>query len=461
MFTRKHSSVGKAAVGFLDALVVIGSYYGAYVCYDHLVYRRLYAGTAPPAAEHIWLVAVFIPALVLMLNHYGLLTFERTRPRREVLSGLIRSSLLTGIVLSSTIFLTKAKGYPRSLLALHWTVAFAAVAAEKLLLHGLNRAHLLDLTPARVVAVVGEGRNVRRVSEHLRHDPGYQLPEQARFDLSVSLQTFRRYLLNHHTDEVYFVVPRERNDFNIDPYLRFCERLGIPAKVSLNLGEVFHYFVPTFGGSDDLPYLSFHPPYLDPDRAAIKRLMDICGACVGLAITALITPLVALAIRLDSEGPVFFSQERVGQNGRRFRMYKFRSMVKGADRHKPDLQDRNEMEGPMFKIADDPRITRVGRILRHLSIDEFPQFWNVLKGDMSLVGTRPPTPEEVEQYELWHYRRISIRPGITGMWQVHGRQNIRNFQQIVRLDLQYIDRWSLWLDVKILVLTLLRFPTGK
>lgn len=461
MFTREHSSVGKAAVGALDALVVIGSYYGAYSLYDHLVYRGLYPGMAPPPSEHVWLVAVFIPALVLVFNHYGLLTFERTRPRREVLQGLVRSAVLIGIVLSGTIFLTKAKDYPRSLMALHWVLAFAAVGAEKLLLHGLNRAHLLELAPARVVAVVGEGPNARSVAEHLQKAPGYQLPEQARFDLSVSLETFRNYLLEHPTDEVYFVVPRERRDFRIDPFLRFCERLGIPAKISLNLGEVFRYFVPTFGGSKDLPYLSFHPPYLDPDRAAIKRLMDICGACVGLVITALITPIVAVAIRLDSEGPVFFTQQRVGQNGRRFRMYKFRSMVEGAEEQKSALQSRNEMEGPMFKITDDPRITRVGRVLRRLSIDEFPQFWNVLKGDMSLVGTRPPTPEEVEQYELWHYRRISIRPGLTGMWQVKGRQNIRNFQQIVRLDLQYIDRWSLWLDLKILALTVLRFATGE
>jgi exopolysaccharide biosynthesis polyprenyl glycosylphosphotransferase len=461
MFTEEHSNLGKAAAGGLDALLVVGSYYAAHFGYDRLVYRSRYAGEAPPAFEHVWLVAVFIPALVLLFNHYELLTFDRARPVRTMILQLVRSFVLVGIVLSGTIFLTKAKDYPRPLLAMHWALSFAAVGGEKLLLHWLNRAHMLELAPARVVALVGEGPKAGRVAEHLRRDPGFELPANGRFDLTVSVDDFQQYLVCHHTDEVYFVIPRTASEFRIDPYLTLCERLGIPAKVALNLQEAFRYFTPSFGGSDDLPLVVFHPPYLNPDRAVVKRLMDVCGACVGLLITALITPVVAVAIRLDSEGPVFFTQERVGQNGRRFRMYKFRTMIAGADRQKAALQDYNEMDGPMFKIKDDPRITRVGRVLRRLSIDEFPQFWNVLKGDMSLVGTRPPTPEEVEQYELWHYRRISIRPGITGMWQVSGRYDVNDFHEIVRLDLQYIDDWSLWLDIRILARTFIAFASGR
>jgi lipopolysaccharide/colanic/teichoic acid biosynthesis glycosyltransferase len=171
--------------------------------------------------------------------------------------------------------------------------------------------------------------------------------------------------------------------------------------------------------------------------------------------------LIALAIKLDSRGPVFFSQERVGQNGRRFRMYKFRTMRALAQDEQQSLAEYNEMRGPIFKVANDPRITRVGRVLRRLSLDELPQFWNVLKGEMSLVGTRPPTPQEVEQYELWHYRRISIRPGMTGLYQVSGRGRIRDFDEIVRLDLKYVDEWSLALDVKILLRTLLSFARGQ
>jgi lipopolysaccharide/colanic/teichoic acid biosynthesis glycosyltransferase len=152
-------------------------------------------------------------------------------------------------------------------------------------------------------------------------------------------------------------------------------------------------------------------------------------------------------------GPIFFSQERVGVNGRIFKCWKYRSMTTDAEDRKKDLLDQNEMNGAIFKIENDPRVTRVGHFLRKTSLDEFPQFWNVLKGEMSLVGTRPPTPAEVEKYEDWHRKRSVIKPGITGMWQVNGRSQITDFDDIVRLDLKYIDHWSFWLDIKILLKT--------
>ncbi|MBW6511791.1 MAG: sugar transferase [Desulfuromonadaceae bacterium] len=168
---------------------------------------------------------------------------------------------------------------------------------------------------------------------------------------------------------------------------------------------------------------------------------------------ALFFPLLALAIRLDSKGAIFFSQDRVGENGRVFTCWKLRTMVLDAAAQQDALQCHNQMQGAMFKIKDDPRLTRVGKYLRQFSLDEFPQFWNDLKGEMSLVGTRPPTPDEVALYENWHRRRICIKPGITGLWQLSGRSDINDFDQIVRLDLQYIDNWSLWLDIKLLLKT--------
>jgi exopolysaccharide biosynthesis polyprenyl glycosylphosphotransferase len=162
--------------------------------------------------------------------------------------------------------------------------------------------------------------------------------------------------------------------------------------------------------------------------------------------------LIAVVLKLTSKGPVFFRQERVGMNGRRFTFFKFRSMVVDADRRKDELKHLNEMDGPVFKIKNDPRVTRVGRFLRKFSLDELPQMWNVLKGDMSLVGPRPPVPSEVEKYEFWARRRLSIRPGLTCLWQISGRNSI-NFQQWMELDLQYIDNWTLGLDFKILLKT--------
>lgn len=187
----------------------------------------------------------------------------------------------------------------------------------------------------------------------------------------------------------------------------------------------------------------------------LKRLMDIVGALVGLVITALFYPFVAIAIKLKSPGPAIFSQIRIGKGGRRFRLYKFRSMEMDAEEKKASLADDNMMDGHMFKVHNDPRvIPGVGDFIRRSSIDELPQFWNVLKGDMSLVGTRPPTVEEYEQYDMHHLARMSIKPGITGLWQVSGRNKITDFEEVVRLDKKYIEEWSLSLDLKILARTI-------
>ena len=186
----------------------------------------------------------------------------------------------------------------------------------------------------------------------------------------------------------------------------------------------------------------------------LKRLLDICGALVGCVFLLLLTVVMGPLIKLESPGPVFFSQKRVGRNGRIFKMYKFRSMYVDADVRKKELLEKNEADGFMFKITDDPRITKVGRILRKTSLDECPQFFNVLKGDMSLVGTRPPTLDEFEKYRSYHKRRLSITPGLTGLWQISGRSKVTDFEEVVRMDVEYIDNWSLGLDLKILMKTI-------
>lgn len=185
----------------------------------------------------------------------------------------------------------------------------------------------------------------------------------------------------------------------------------------------------------------------------LKRLMDIIGSLIGCAITLVVTVFLAPFLLIESPGSLFFKQKRVGRNGRYFYIYKFRSMYMDAEQRKKDLMEKNEMKGLMFKMKDDPRVTKVGKFIRATSIDELPQFFNVLKGDMSLVGTRPPTVDEFKQYKGYHKRRLSIKPGITGMWQVSGRSDIEDFEEVVRLDLKYIDNWSLSLDIKIILKT--------
>lgn len=204
-----------------------------------------------------------------------------------------------------------------------------------------------------------------------------------------------------------------------------------------------------------IPMLTFTTKSQDAFQLMIKRLLDIVGAFIGLFITGIFFPFVAVAIKMEDGGPIFFKQIRIGMYNREFELFKFRSMQEDAEEQKDELLCQNEMCGAIFKIKDDPRVTKVGSFLRKTSLDEFPQFYNVLIGDMSLVGTRPPTLDEVDLYENWHRRRISIKPGITGMWQVSGRNEITQFDEIVRLDLEYIDKWSIWLDIKILLKTLL------
>ncbi len=255
-------------------------------------------------------------------------------------------------------------------------------------------------------------------------------------------------------DEVYINVSYVTGDSLKDFIMEF-ERMGTTVYLNINILEKFEGFDKQVTMYGSFPVISFCAKTFEESKMLIKRIIDIVGAIVGLIITAVVTIFVAPAILIESPGPLFFKQKRVGKNGRYFYMYKFRSMYKDAEERKKALMEQNEMKGLMFKMTDDPRITKVGKFIRATSIDELPQFFNVLKGDMSLVGTRPPTVDEFMQYAGYHKRRLSIKPGITGLWQVSGRSNIEDFEEVVKLDLEYIDNWSLALDMKILLKTIL------
>lgn len=217
--------------------------------------------------------------------------------------------------------------------------------------------------------------------------------------------------------------------------------LGIPNQQIVKMGN--------------LTVLSGNSPKETLGDMLAKRALDIVGGIVGILMTVLFTVIVGPMIMIESPGPIFFSQTRVGKNGRKFKIYKFRSMYMDAEERKKELMKQNKMSGLMFKMDDDPRITKVGKFIRKTSIDEFPQFWNVLKGDMSLVGTRPPTEDEFKQYKARYKKRLSMKPGITGLWQVSGRSTITDFEDVVKLDVQYIENWSFGLDLKILMQTVL------
>jgi exopolysaccharide biosynthesis polyprenyl glycosylphosphotransferase len=253
-------------------------------------------------------------------------------------------------------------------------------------------------------------------------------------------------------DEVFISVPYDTGESLYNVVMEF-EDMGARVHLSVEVLNHFSEFNVALESMGDIPVITFFSNYYDFRQLALKRIIDIIGAIVGILITGVITIFLAPALLIESPGPLIFKQKRVGRNGRYFYMYKFRSMYVDAEARKAELMKDNEMQGLMFKMENDPRVTKVGRFIRKTSIDEFPQFFNVLKGDMSLVGTRPPTLDEFVHYESHHKRRLSAKPGITGLWQVSGRNDIEDFEEVVKLDLEYIDNWSISLDIKILVKT--------
>ncbi len=239
------------------------------------------------------------------------------------------------------------------------------------------------------------------------------------------------------------------------------EQMGVIVDVNIDAFDLLSHGNKNLNQVGKYAVVTFARNVISTRQLILKRLLDIAGALVGMVILGIATVFVAPAIKLESPGPVFFGQTRIGKNGRRFTFYKFRSMYQDAEQRKKELMAKNEVHGLMFKMENDPRITKVGRFIRKTSIDELPQFWNILKGDMSLVGTRPPTVDEFERYEAKHKCRLSMTPGLTGLWQVSGRSDIKDFDEVVQLDMQYIDNWSILKDIKILLLTVGIVITGK
>lgn len=267
-----------------------------------------------------------------------------------------------------------------------------------------------------------------------------------------TIDEIERILNENVVDEVIFALPRDYMG-EVEKYLLLCEERGLTVKLVLDLFDL-QLSKTCLLSVGTLPVLTYHTVSLNNTQLLLKRILDIIGSFFGLLILSIASIFIVPAIKIDSKGPVLFKQTRVGQNGRHFSLYKFRSMCDDAEQKKKELMKSNKIkDGYMFKIENDPRVTRVGAFLRKTSLDELPQFINVLKGEMSLVGTRPPTVDEVQKYKNLHHRRISIKPGITGLWQISGRSDVTDFDEVVRLDTTYIDNWTIWKDIEIIFKT--------
>lgn len=303
--------------------------------------------------------------------------------------------------------------------------------------------HAMDSFDIRGIAVMSKNRTeFYRILR--RKDNGHSY-------IDDNYQTLDEFLLEDIVDVALISLPNSR-DYDAVNIIQRLEIMGIICYLTLN---TFDLGIKEAGVEQLGPYhVLEYAPKVFPDRDLfLKRILDIVGGIVGCILCFIIGIFVVPAIYIEDPGPVIFKQKRVGRNGRFFYMYKFRSMYQDAEERKKELMAQNEMNGLMFKMENDPRITKVGGFIRKTSLDEFPQFFNVLKGDMSLVGTRPPTVDEFRQYDAHHKRRLSLKPGITGLWQVSGRSDITDFEEVVRLDVEYIDNWSFNNDIKILFKT--------
>ena len=378
---------------------------------------------------------------------------------------ILKTAVWVALVTAAFLFILR----PPNLSRLFFLVLFPSQAAvtifsRTVLRLGIRRLHAGGRN-TRNVLIVGAGERGRTFARRLEAHPwlglrivGFLeagdgrsaiLPE--RWARLGGLDQFGRVLHELVIDEVAVCVPPTAWDGRIDALVSLAEDEGKTVRVLLGL---MHR--PFFRGEfDEIDGLPIYSTMSGSDRAVAligKRLMDLVGAGLGLLLLSPVFALVALAILLKDGRPVLFAQERIGVHGRRFRMLKFRTMVSGAEAMLPDVLKLNQIVGPGFQLDDDPRVTKLGRILRKSSLDELPQLWNVLVGDMSIVGPRPAPITEVGAYEVWHRRRLSARPGITGLAQVEAR-SYREFDQKANLDLEYIDRWSPWLDFRIIIRT--------
>ncbi len=394
----------------------------------------------------------------------------RTRPLTLEVSRIGRAMAVSALIIGAGGYYAKQQDISRLFVGLYVVLASFLLFANRLALRKLARMVRRSGYNTRRFAVVGTGGLAEEVVASMAEHPewgfqfaGYVLengkaPGPAPRPVLGDFGRLGEVLEHNVLDEVIFAVSRDHLDV-IQPAVELCEEQGVEVKICLNFFQagIGRMSMDEIAG---LPALGFSTTPTDEVALVLKRAFDIALSAAMLVLVAPLFAVAAIAIRLDSPGPVFFRQRRVGLHGRRFIFYKFRSMCLDAEAKLESLRQYNEMNGPVFKMTRDPRVTRVGRWLRRTSIDELPQFWNVLKGEMSVVGPRPPTPDEVLRYKPWQRRRLSMKPGITCTWQVSGRNAI-DFDRWMELDLAYIDNWSLWSDVRICLRTIPAVLTSR
>jgi exopolysaccharide biosynthesis polyprenyl glycosylphosphotransferase len=416
--------------------------------------------------KNLTIIGSYIPLWIVILSIRGAYTQFRTMTFVASLGIILQTGVASTLALGTLIFVLKLELTSRLFIGVFTVMTILLLVIERALVNVLlDHMHQLGYNQVNLL-IVGTGKRAREFIQSVATHANWGLrivglidDEHGMFGKEIEgyrvlgrLQDIPFILHRKVIDRVIFVVPRLWLN-RIDEAILACEREGIPTSISMDLYNLRIAKVrqTNFSG---FPLLEFETFAAKEWQLFAKRTFDIVFSLISIIVLAPLMIIVAVAIKLSSPGPILFKQKRCGLNGRQFTLYKFRSMVDGAEVKRREIEKMNEMDGPVFKIKRDPRVTPLGRIIRRLSIDELPQLFNVLKGDMSFVGPRPPLAVEVEMYKLWQRRRLSLKPGLTCIWQVSGRNKI-SFERWMEMDLEYIDNWSLWLDFKIISKTFL------
>ena len=419
--------------------------------------RRPELSPAIPLREYLGFFLLYAIIIVLLLENQKHYHFLNTRSETEETVGVFRAVLVSTLLIAAVIYLSGAQSVSRLVVGFSGLLNLTTLSLWRYWRRKAVEKKVARGDAPRNALIVGKGPDARRLADYFGRN----------HQLGVSVKGFIGPIPSEHSqtlgtveeladvaranfvDEIYITAHADRatlrqaamtahkNHLNVRIVPDFVDGLGWGAPIE-HVGDV--------------PVISLHREPIPVLGLMVKRMMDIAGSLFALVVCAPLFAIIVAAIRLDSPGPAVYRSRRAGKKGRTMWYYKFRTMVADADDQKADLRERNERKGPIFKMENDPRVTRLGRFLRKYSLDELPQLWSVLKGEMSLVGPRPHPLDDYEQYSLSHLRRLDVTPGMTGLWQVRARQEAV-FEKALALDVEYIENWSIWLDIRILLET--------
>lgn len=419
-------------------------------------------------AYPVFLKIVFISslALILLFAIAGLYSLKTTfKKSREIKNIFFVTATWIMFFMAYYFLIAHTLFFSRIVLAHTTLFAIIFISLGRFFIRYMQIIYLKMGIGKRNVLLIGTSPTAESLIKSLQKDPAYNIKGALKFNprkknfivpLLGKLIDLPRIAKKHKIEEIWLTETKEEAEKQI---LNFCQTNHIGFRLIPDM-KGLHYSHVEISFLKGLPVLEVKPTPLDGWGKVTKRFYDFTCATIGLILLSPLFVIIGIAIKINSSGSVFYTSKRVGEKGQKFQMVKFRSMHKNADKQKAKLQKLNHRKGPLFKIKNDPRITRVGKFLRKTSLDELPQLWNVIKGEMSLVGPRPHLPEEIKNYKEYQKRTLTIKPGITGLAQISGRSDI-DFDEEVKLDIAYIENWSVWLDFKIIIKTVGVIIKGK